>query len=160
MKQPSEKCFDLIKRFESCKLTAYPDPGTGGDPWTIGWGHTGPEVKPDAVIDQRTADAYLVKEVQRAADAVNVAVTLPEPPFTQGMFDAFTSMVYNIGPGGPHRDGIIRLTSGVPSTFLRKLNAGDTLGASLEILKWNKAAGHEMLGLTRRRAAEQSLFLS
>jgi len=154
---PSEQCFDLIKRFEGCRLAAYPDPGTGGDPWTIGWGHTGPEVHSGMTISQDIADGFLLKDVTHAADQVLRAVTVQ---LTQGQFDAFISLVFNIGPGGPSRDGIIRLKDGRPSTFLRKLNAGDTLGASLEILKWNRAGGRVMNGLVTRRAAEQSLYLS
>lgn len=154
---PSEQCFDLIKRFESCELEAYPDPGTGGDPWTIGWGHTGPEVHKGLTISQDIADGYLLKDVTHAADQVLRAVKVP---LTQGQFDAFVSMVYNIGPGGPSRDGIIRLKDGRPSTFLRKLNAGDTTGAAAAMLAWNRAGGRVMNGLVRRRAAEQSLFLS
>ena len=143
---PSNNCYDLIKRFEGCKLTAYPDPGTGGDPWTIGYGHTGPEVKSGMTISQSIADAYLVKDAEHAADVVKRAVTVP---MTQGQFDALVSFVFNCGAG-----------NFLKSTLLRKLNAGDTLGASLEILKWSKAAGKELPGLVRRRAAEQSLFLS
>ena len=143
---PSEKAYDLIKRFEGCKLTAYPDPGTGGDPWTIGWGHTGPEVKSGMTISQAIADAYLVKDAEHAADVVKRGVTVP---MTQGQFDALVSFVFNVGAG-----------NFLKSTLLRKLNAGDTLGASLEILRWSKAAGKELPGLVRRRAAEQSLFLS
>lgn len=143
---PSEKCYDLIKRFEGCKLTAYPDPGTGGEPWTIGYGHTGPEVKSGMTISQAIADAYLVKDVEHAADVVKRGVTVP---MTQGQYDALCSFVFNVGAG-----------NFLKSTLLRKLNAGDTLGASLEILRWSKAAGKELPGLVRRRAAEQSLFLS
>lgn len=40
MMRISEKGITLIKEFEGCSLTAYPDPGTGGDPWTIGYGWT------------------------------------------------------------------------------------------------------------------------
>lgn len=154
---PSERCYDLIKRFESCELTAYPDPGTGGDPWTIGWGHTGPEVHEGMTISQDIADALLLKDVTHAADAVMRAV---EVDLTQGQFDAFVSMVFNIGPGNSRRDGIIRLKDGRPSTFLRKLNAGDVTGAATAMLAWNRANGRVMNGLVRRRAAEQSLFLS
>ena len=143
---PSEQCYDLIKRFEGCKLEAYPDPATGGDPWTIGVGHTGPEVKSGMTISQAIADAYLIKDAQHAADTVNQAVTIP---LTQGQFDALVSFVFNCGAGNFRK-----------STLLKKLNAGDTTSASLELLKWTKAAGKEMLGLVRRRAAEQSLFLS
>ena len=154
---PSPECYDLIKRFESCELTAYPDPGTGGEPWTIGWGHTGPEVHEGMTISQDIADALLLKDVTHAADAVMRAV---EVDLTQGQFDAFVSMVFNIGPGNSRRDGIIRLKDGRPSTFLRKLNAGDVTGAATAMLAWNRANGRVMNGLVRRRAAEQSLFLS
>ena len=143
---PSDACYDLIKRFEGCKLTAYPDPATGGDPWTIGVGHTGPEVKSGMTIARSTADAYLVKDAEHAADAVRRLVTVP---LKQQQFDALVSLVFNIGSGAFGK-----------STLLRKLNSGDTLGASLEILRWDKAANKVMPGLTKRRAAEQSLFLS
>lgn len=143
---PSNNAYDLIKRFEGCRLTAYPDPATGGDPWTIGVGHTGPEVHPGMTISQSIADAYLVKDAEHAADAVRRAVTVP---MTQGQFDALVSLMFNIGAGAFQK-----------STLLRKLNAGDTLGASLEILRWDKANNKVMPGLTRRRAAEQSLYLS
>lgn len=109
------------------------------------------------VISQDIADGLLLKDVTHAADQVRRAVTVP---LTQGQFDAFTSLVFNIGPGGPARDGIIRLKDGRPSTFLRKLNAGDTLGAAQAMLAWNRAGGRVLNGLVTRRAAEQSLFLS
>lgn len=143
---PSERCYDLIKEFEGCRLTAYPDPATGGDPWTIGVGHTGPEVKSGMTISQSIADAYLVKDAEHAADTIKRAVTVP---LKQQQFDALVSFVFNVGSG-----------NFLKSTLLRKLNAGDYLGASLQLLKWSKAAGKEMPGLVRRRAAEQSLFLS
>lgn len=46
------------------------------------------------------------------------------------------------------------------STLLKKINAGDYIGAANEFHKWNKAGGKELAGLTRRRGAEKSLFLS
>ena len=143
---PSGDCFDLIKKFEGCRLKAYPDPATGGDPWTIGVGHTGPEVHPGMTISEGIADAYLVKDVQDAVEAVNNLVRVN---MTQGQFDALVSFVFNCGAGNFAK-----------STLLKKMNAGDVVGASLEILKWSRAAGKEMPGLLRRRAAEQSLFLS
>jgi lysozyme len=120
-----------------------------GPPWTIGYGHTGPEVHEGLSISQDIAEAFLLKDVTHAADVVLRSVTLTPPNFTQGMLDALTSFVFNCGARNFEN-----------STMLKKINAGDTLGASLEILRWNKANGHEMLGLTKRRAAEQSLYLS
>lgn len=153
----SDAGIALIKEFETCELVAYPDPGTGGAPWTIGWGHTGAVHEGDTCT-QEEADAWLMEDIakaERCADrALHVAVT-------QGQYDAFVSLIYNIGPGVKHgRDGIIILSSGAPSTFLRKLNAGDDIGAADEIPKWNKSGGRVMAGLTRRRIAERDLFLS
>ena len=51
--------LNLIKRFEGCRLKAYPDPGSRGAPWTIGYGHTGAEVVPGLVITQAQAEAWL-----------------------------------------------------------------------------------------------------
>lgn len=154
---PSPKAYDLIKRFEGCKLEAYPDPGTGGDPITCCYGHTGPEVKLGMKFSQDICEAFLVKDVEHAADIVRRNVTVP---LTQGQFDCCISLVFNIGPGSESRDGIFRLKNGNPSTFLRKLNAGDYLGASQAMLAWNRSGGRVMQGLINRRAAEQSLFLS
>ena len=52
-------------------LKAYPDPGTGGDPWTIGYGHTGPDVRPGTQITQSGAEELLVQDLKRFEDAVS-----------------------------------------------------------------------------------------
>jgi len=142
---PSKNCYDLIKEFEGCKLEAYPDPATGGEPITIGVGHTG-GIKLGTTITQTQADEYLVSDVAHAANAINQMVSVD---MTQGEFDALCSFAFNLGIGN--------LKS---STLLKKLNAGDKQGAADQFLVWNKAAGHVMAGLTRRREAERALFLS
>ncbi len=63
-------------------------------------------------------------------------------------FGALVSFAYNLGTGN--------LAS---STLLKKLNAGDYAGASVEFLKWDKAGGNILKGLTLRRTAEMTLFL-
>ena len=133
----------LLKSFEGCKLTAYPDPGTGGEPWTIGWGRTG-GVKRGDTCTQAQADAWLLQDLDRFEQAVErlVSVTL-----TQNQFDALVSFCYNVGTGSLHS-----------STLLRKLLAGDYEGAQQQFARWNRAGGKEMPGLTRRRAAEAELF--
>ena len=142
---PSKKCYDLIKEFEGCKLEAYPDPGTGAEPITIGVGHTG-GVKLGDVITQEQADEYLVSDVSHAANAVNQMV---DENMTQGQFDALCSFAFNLGIGNLKN-----------STLLKKLNSGDIQGAADQFLVWNKAAGKVMAGLTRRREAERALFLT
>lgn len=142
---PSQNCYDLIKNFEGCKLEAYPDPATHGEPITIGVGHTG-GVKLGDVITQEQADEYLVSDVAHAANAVNQMVAVS---ITQGEFDALCSFAFNLGIGNLKN-----------STLLKKLNSGDIQGAADQFLVWNKAAGKVMAGLTRRREAERTLFLS
>ena len=131
--------------FEQCKLNAYPDPGSeNGDPWTIGWGHTGPEVKPGLVWTQEQADAAFLIDVTRFERDV---VALVKVPLTQGQFDALVLFAYNVGSKALET-----------STLLRKLNNEDYAGAALEFRRWNKNDGKVMRGLTRRRAAEECLF--
>lgn len=131
--------------FESCKLAAYPDPGSkDGKPWTIGWGHTGPEVSKGLVWTQEQADAAFLVDMARFERAVTELVKVP---LLQGQFDALVLFTYNVGRKALET-----------STLLRKLNAGDYDGAALEFRRWNKNDGKVMRGLTRRRSAEECLF--
>lgn len=142
--------IDLIKEFEGCRLKAYPDPATGGEPWTIGYGLTSSagiiKVTPGLRITQAQADEYLVQSLVKYETAVSKAMT--EKP-TPNQFAAMVSLCFNIGPGNFNK-----------SSVLRKFNAGDTAGAANSFLLWNKAAGKVMAGLTRRREAEKKLFLT
>lgn len=136
---------ELIKSFESLKLKAYPDPATGGKPWTIGWGHT-KGVKPGDQITQAQAEAFLSDDLAEFESAVNSAI---KRRMTQNQFDAMVSLAFNIGGA-----------NFASSTLVKKFNAGDASGSADEFLRWNRANGKEMKGLVRRRAAERELFLS
>lgn len=148
--QVSDKSIELIKRFEGCTLSAYPDPGTGGAPWTIGYGWTGnvdgKPVRPGMKIDQATADRLLRTGIVSYDQAVNKMLKVK---VTQNQYDALVSLAYNIGT---------RALS--TSTLMRKLNSGDYSGAADEFLRWNKSGGKVMPGLTNRRKAEREVFLS
>lgn len=133
------------KYFESCRLEAYPDPGSAnGCPWTIGWGHTGSEVEKGLVWTQAKADEALVKDSEKFEAIVLRHVKVP---ITQGQFDSLVCFVFNIGEGA-FKD----------STLLKRLNATDFEGAAAQLLRWNKNDGKVMLGLARRRLAEKYLF--
>ena len=136
----------LTESFEGLRLTAYPDPGTGGAPWTIGYGHTGPDVHPGLTITQEQAEELLMQDTQKAAAAVNAKVT---GDITQEEFDALVDFVFNVGAG-----------NFAASTLLKKVNSGDIHGAAAEFEKWDMAAGKHMAGLLRRRHAESEEFLS
>lgn len=135
----------VLKYFEDCHLKAYPDPGTGGAPWTIGWGHTGPEVKRGLVWTQQQADSALLADLHRFETAVSAIVRVE---LTQGQFDALVCFAYNVGVGAFQN-----------STLLKMLNARNYDGAAGQFKRWNKSGGKVMRGLVRRRAAEQCLFL-
>lgn len=149
---------DLIKRFEGChrpigagRFMAYPDPGTGGKPWTIGWGSTRDfdekPIKPGTVWSQQQCDDKLVRDLRQFERDVRDALGGALAATSQAQFDALVSFHYNTGA--------IRR-----ATLTRKHKAGDYRGAQREFGRWNKAGGRVLKGLTRRRASEAKLYAS
>ena len=136
----SQYGIDLIKHFEGCVLDAYKCPA---GVWTIGYGHT-KDVQPGDSWSEDHADHMLLVELEEYENYVNTAVNVP---LSQNQFDALVSWVYNLGNGN--------LTS---STMLKVLNSGDYAGVPAQILRWNKAGGKVLDGLTRRRQAEADMF--
>lgn len=145
--QISSKGIDLIKHFEGCSLAAYQD---AVGVWTIGYGWTQPvdgeRITRDMVIGPITAERLLRIGIVQFESAVNQLVKVP---MTQGQFDALVCFAYNVGT---------RTLS--TSTLLRMFNAGQRVSAADEFLRWNRAGGNVLAGLTRRRNAERALFLS
>ena len=149
------ECYAIIRRFESCQLTSYPDRKTGAAPWTCGWGATGPEIGPGVQWTQERADRRLAGDVAQREIAASNAITRD---VTQGQFDAFVSILYNVGAGTKDRDGIIRFKSGAPSTLLRLLNSGNPVASADEFLRWVSPGSNVVNGLLRRRTVEQAVF--
>lgn len=140
----------LVKRWEGCArkradglFAAYPDPGTGADPWTIGWGATGPGIGPGTVWTQAQCDARLEADLARFAAEVSRA--LGDTPTTPNQFDAMVSFHYNTG-------AIFK------ATLTKKHIAGDHAAAAAEFGKWVHAGGRKLTGLVRRRAEEAALY--
>lgn len=143
MSDAIDLALPLVQHFESCRLDAYPDPGTGGKPWTIGWGHTG-GVNPGDAISKAEADRLLVIDLSAAEASVLAEVNPLQLPDCQ--VAALISFIFNLGPMALRH-----------STLGVRIRAGDS-GASEEFAKWNRAGGKVLAGLTKRRAAEASLF--
>lgn len=142
---------------EGNKLVAYPDPATGGEPWTIGVGHTG-GIKQGFTCTHEQSMLWLDQDVAEAEAIINHWVSVP---LTQAMRDALILFIFNIGPGYEgKKDGFVWLKDGRHSTLLTLLNQGRYQEAANEFLKWNHAAGREMDGLTSRRRDEREWFLS
>lgn len=141
------------KHYEGCDLTAYPDPGSkDGHPWTIGFGHTGPEVRKGLVWTQEKADATFVVDCGAFERDV---LSLVKVPVTQGQFDALVLFALNCG-SDIDKDSVAEGLG--DSTLLRLLNEGDYDGAKKEFAKWIKNDGKVMLGLKRRRRSEVGLW--
>lgn len=136
----------LMHKYESCSLVAYPDPATGGAPWTIGWGHTGPDVTKGMVITQAQADQMFADRLAKEFEP-GVIAALAGAKVNQKQFDALVCFAYNVG--------LANLRS---STLLKMVKAGDMAGAANQFTRWDKAAGKRMLGLYRRRVSESALF--
>lgn len=144
---PSTAAINLIKQFEGCELKAYPDPGSGGDPWTIGFGATGEGIRKGVVWTQQQADERLRADVMRFGKGV--AAAIGDAPTTQQQFDAMLSWAYNIG-----------LKAFGDSTLLRLHKAGNYTLAADQFGRWVNASGKRLNGLVKRRAAEAALYRS
>lgn len=141
----------IVTEFEGCVLKAYPDPGSeDGNPWTIGYGHTGPEVKKGLTISQSMAEGYLTIDLKRAADGVFRLLPLAAD-FTPNQQAALISFVFNVGAGALEE-----------STLRKRLLEGEDEPSTIvgeELPRWVKGGDGKVLpGLTRRRRAEVSLF--
>lgn len=138
----SPRGLALTRSFEGLRLGAYQD---SAGIWTIGYGHTGPEVRAGQRITQPEADALLRDDLAAAVRCVREAVKIP---LTQSQFDALVDFCFNAGRG-----------NFLTSTLLRDLNRGDLDAAAAQFARWIHAGGKIVPGLLRRRAAEAALFL-
>lgn len=143
----SQNGLQFIASFEGFRAKPYKD--ISGI-WTIGYGSTydpsGKRVTqftPSVTKDQGLQ--FLLTHLKGVESFIKKSVSVP---LTQGQYDAICSFVYNCGSGNFQK-----------STLLKKLNVKDYGGACAEFIKWNKAGGKVIPGLTRRRQDEQKLFV-
>jgi lysozyme len=144
----SSKLRELVKHFEGCKLTSYVC-SAGHN--TIGYGNTfyenGVKVKPGDKITQQRAeellDVILIKFVQQTNELIKSNVN-------QNQRDALTDFAYNCGIGNLRSSTLLKLVNANPND--PEIRA--------QFMRWNKAAGKELAGLTRRRKAEADLYFS
>lgn len=118
--------------------------------WTIGWGHTGPDVHAGSTISAAEADRLLDRDLDEAESDVSAALRRPA---NDNEFAAMVSLRFNIGAAGFRRSSVLRLH-----------NAGDRVGAARAFALWNKGRNRQgrlvvLNGLTRRRAVEAALYM-
>jgi lysozyme len=144
-----QKGLDLIKEFEGLSLKPYL---CSAKVPTIGYGSTfyesGAKVQmTDKPITKERAEDLLEIVANRFATRV---FTMLKKPVTQNQFNALVSFAFNVGSGA--------LSS---STLLKKVNANPKdLTIRNEFLKWNKAGGVTLKGLTNRRIKEADLYFT
>jgi lysozyme len=133
--------LELLEKSEGLRLKAYK---CSAGRWTIGYGHTGPDVGPNSTITEPHAQELLNDDLGEAINAVNRLVKVV---LTSNQFSALVCFVYNVGAGAFEK-----------STMRRLLNEGSYSGAAKEFLRWDKVKGQPVAGLTVRRRAEKALF--
>lgn len=134
--------LDMLQDLEGVRYVAYLD--TGGV-WTIGVGHTGPEVVKGLRADHTQVMKWLEEDVVEAEDCVNSVVKVP---LTQNQFDSLVSFVFNVG-----------VNAFRSSTMLKRLNAGDYEGAANQFSRWVYDNGKRINGLVLRRKLEAENFV-
>lgn len=134
----------LIKSFEGLRLEAYKCPA---NVWTIGYGSTGPHVRPGMVITEDRAEELLLEDLRRFEHGVEVMVA--NAPTNDNQFSALVSLGFNIGLGAL-----------ATSTVMKRHKLGNKLGAANAILMWKRGGGRILPGLVRRREAERRLYLA
>lgn len=151
--KPSNTSIEMIKLSEGLAklgkdglVYAYADPALGWKVPTIGWGSTGKDVQKGTVWTLSQCENRLVKHVEEMAE--DVLAALGSAKTNQNQFDAFVDFTYNLGIGNFKS-----------STLLKLHKAGDYKGAAEQFVRWNKAGGKVLGGLTKRRLAEKELYL-
>lgn len=150
----SQKGIDLIKRFEGVILHSYVCPK---GVLTIGWGHTGSDVKQGMVITEGEAEELLKQDLKKFASKITYSLEQDNIKVNQNQFDALCSFAFNLG-----------FSAFIFSTLYKKLKAGDYTGAADEFPKWvyitknvdGEKVKIRLKGLETRRKAERELFLS
>ncbi|HEX4154361.1 MAG TPA: lysozyme [Acidobacteriaceae bacterium] len=133
--------FALTCNFEGFRAEAYQD---SAEVWTIGYGHTGPEVHEGQRVSELEAEALLRSDLAGAVACVWRAVKVE---INQDQFDALVDFCFNVGRG-----------NFLNSSLLRYVNRGEFESVVVQFGLWVHAGGEVVPGLVRRRAAEAALF--
>ena len=134
----------VVGGFEGLRQTAYPDPASHGDPWTVCYGHTG-HVAPGERESLGECKRLLLADLDKEASGIEACI---RAPMSDARYVAVLSLAHNIGTRGVCR-----------STVARDLNAGRDADACNAFLKFDRAGGVVFPGLTRRRQEERALCL-
>lgn len=145
MQTISQNGVNLIKKWESLKLQSYPD---SKGVWTIGYGHTGRDVKKGQKITEEEAETLLMRDIAIIEKYLNKVIQVE---LTSNQFEALCSLIFNVGQGNFSK-----------SKMLKLINSNKLSEAANEFYNWDKIVlkGKKvpLRGLTRRRKEEAALF--
>lgn len=144
MRQVPQAAVDLVKRWEGKMLKAYPDPATGGAPWTIGYGHTG-GVRPGQIISEAQATTFLRVDLADAGRKISAIIGPIVDEMTDNQYAALLSFVFNVGANPKW-------------TIWKRLKSRQWEAVPAELMRFVNANGKRMQGLANRRAAEAALW--
>lgn len=145
MRAIPDAAVTFIAKHEGKRLKAYPDPASGGDPWTVGYGHTGSDVRPGVTITEAQARTFLRKDLLIAGARIEARIGSVIHELTENQYAALLSFVFNVGAS--------------PSwTIWKRLKARQFDQVPGELMKFVNAAGKKMNGLVKRRAEEVKLW--
>jgi lysozyme len=139
-----QAALDLVTRWEGLELTAYPDPATGGDPWTIGYGHTR-GVRLGQTVTKGQALTFLRTDLQVSASLIQQRIGAVIDELTDNQYAALLSFVFNLGADPKW-------------TIWKRIKGRQFDLVPNEINRFVFAAGKRMQGLANRRAAEVALW--
>ena len=150
----SEELVEFIKSWEQLKLRSSEDRVARGK-YDIGYGHLIDPKDHPMVITKEQAHEMLMEDIAYIEDKIDSLVTVF---ITRNERDALITFAYNVGVGHKDRDDPTKDIGFAGSTLLERLNEGDYNGAADEFKRWNRSQGRVILGLTKRRAAEEDMF--
>jgi lysozyme len=136
----------LTQSEEGCRLDAYPDPVSGSDPWTIGYGATGPQITKGTIWTQEQADDDLAGRLGEIGSEIGRQAKVS---LTDNQKAALADFAYNLGNSALF-----------DSTLWALLNQGNFAGASAQFGRWCHSCGRVVQNLIDRRAHERALFES
>lgn len=143
----SSKGIDFIKSFETLQLKAYKAVQTE-QYYTIGYGHYGPDVTPDATITETEAEQLLAEDLVDTERAVSNATAGWN--LKQCQFDALVSLAFNVGVNAFQNSTLLKLVKQGASEYAIRNEFG----------RWCHSGGMVLKGLQRRRQAEADMYFS
>lgn len=145
-----EAAYKVWREYEGLRLEAYPDPATGNEPWTIGYGHTGglsgAKVKKGDRITKEEAELYMKSDL---ASIYNKLIPLIKTPLNPNQWAALISF-----------GGNLKWNTLIKSSVIKYINDGRLSEVPGRMALYRLGDGKVMNGLVRRRAAEGNLWMS